>query len=76
MTHALALGPPFVGLLEEEVELDEVLLEVREELVDEVDVVLDVSEVEVVEPLAVSSDEVDPHPTRARTARPAAARVR
>lgn len=69
-------GAPFAVVLDEEVS-DEELLEVREVDVADVDEVESLVLEEVsVEPLAVSSGESDPHPTRARTARPAAARVR
>lgn len=74
MTQEAAAGPA----LAEEVREDE-------ELVALLDVELDVPVVELVDVLdvvdslpeaVVSSPESDPHPTRARTARPAAARVR
>lgn len=70
VTHELALGPPAVELDVEE----EALVLLDGLVVDEVDPgeVLEELALEVVGP----SGESEPHPTRARTARPAAVRVR
>lgn len=73
VTHELALGPAAVELGVEE-EVDEELVVLDGVVVDEVEPVevLEELALEVVGPSGVS----EPHPTRARTARPAAVRVR
>lgn len=69
-THALALGPAAVELEVEEGEEERVVLE--DDVGDEAELLVEDEEPEAVGP----SGESEPHPTRARTARPAAARVR
>lgn len=75
MTHALALGPAAVELdVEEEVR---VVLEeaVDDEAGEELEALVEVEELALLEVVGPSG-ESEPHPTRARTAKPAAARVR
>lgn len=71
-THVLALGPAAVELEvegEEEGEEERVL---EDDVGDEAELFVEDEEPEAVGP----SGESEPHPTRARTAKPAAARVR
>lgn len=76
MTHALALGPAAVELDVEEEEVRVVLEEaVDDEAGEELEALVEVEELALLEVVGPSG-ESEPHPTRARTAKPAAARVR